>query len=83
MGCLPVQPQPSESGVPGGWGIVGGREMTPAREAELLRHIQTIASLDEARGFREQLRDQGEQLTSGVYAALLRRIDVMRQREGK
>lgn len=57
--------------------------MTPAREASILRHIPTLASLDEARGFREQLRDNGEHLTSEVYAALLRRIEVLRQREGR
>lgn len=55
--------------------------MTPARETEVLRHIPTLASVAEANAFREQLRDQGEQLTTAVYAALLARIDLLRKRE--
>lgn len=56
--------------------------MTPASESEILRHIPTLASLDEATAFREALRDQREQLTTAVYAALIERMDVLRRRSG-
>jgi hypothetical protein len=56
--------------------------MTPSREAEVLRHIETLASLDEAHAFREALRDAGERLTTEVYAGLIRRMDLLRKREG-
>jgi hypothetical protein len=57
--------------------------ISPEREAELLRHVPTLATLDEAHAFRDALRAQGEQLTTALYAALLARIDLLRRREGK
>lgn len=57
--------------------------MTSDRESELLRHIPTLASVAEAHGFRDALRQQGEQLTTGVYAALIARIDVLHRREAR
>lgn len=52
--------------------------MTPARDAELLRHISTLGSVTEAHAFRDALR--GEQMTSAVYAALLARIEILNKR---
>ena len=57
--------------------------MTETRERELLDHISTLASVAEAHGFRQQLRDQDEQLSSAVYAALIKRIDFLAKREAK
>jgi len=48
--------------------------MTLERAAQLLRHIATITSPDEAHGFREQLRAQGEQLTPEVMRAIEARM---------
>lgn len=56
--------------------------MDDARASELLRHIPTLASLDEATGFRERLRDQGE-CTGEVMVRLAQRMDVLAGREGK
>lgn len=52
--------------------------MTPAREAEILRHIPTLGSVTEAHAFRDALK--GEQMTSAVYAELLARIDILQRR---
>ena len=59
------------------------RTITAEREADLLRHIPTLASLEEARGFREALRGQGEQLTGAVLVALTERMDRLAKMEGK
>lgn len=56
--------------------------MTPERATHLCRHIATLASVAEAHAFRAALREQGEELTSEVYAALLARIDMLNRREG-
>lgn len=56
--------------------------MTPERAAEVLAHIPTLATVAECHGFREQLRDQGETLTTEVYRDLLARIETLRKREG-
>jgi hypothetical protein len=55
--------------------------MTEAREAELMAQIPTLATLAEAHGFREALRDAGDALTGAVHAALLARIDLLQKRE--
>lgn len=52
------------------------------REEHLLRQIPTLATLDEAQGFREQLKAQGE-MTGAVYAGLLARMDALAKMEGK
>lgn len=57
--------------------------MTEDRERELLDQISTLASVAEAHGFRQQLRDQDEQLSSAVYAALLAKIDRLNKFEAK
>ncbi len=48
--------------------------MTEARERELLRHVDSLRCLEEARGFREGLSANGE-LTGTVMAALRLRMD--------
>lgn len=57
--------------------------MTPDRSAHLCRQIATLTSVAEAHGFRDRLRDDGEQLTTDVYAALLARIDLLQKREAR
>lgn len=57
--------------------------MTEGRERELLDHISTLTSVAEAHGFRQQLKDQDEQLSSAVYAALLSKIDRLNKLEAK
>ena len=52
--------------------------VTAERDAQLLRHIPTLASVTEAHAFRDAL--SGEQMTSAVYAALLARIDILNKR---
>lgn len=52
------------------------------REEHLLGLIPTLATLEEAHGFREQLKAQGE-MTGAVYAALLARMDALVKKEGK
>jgi hypothetical protein len=60
-----------------------GDVMTPeAREADLTRKIETLTSTDEARGFREQLTDQGE-FTGAVMVRLAARMDALAKREGR
>jgi hypothetical protein len=48
--------------------------MTDDREREILRHIRSLTSLEEARGFREQLTAQDE-MTGAVMVALKQRMD--------
>jgi hypothetical protein len=57
--------------------------MTPAREREVIGHIRTLGTVEEANAFRDALRGQGEQLTAQVYADLLAKIDQLAKREGK
>ena len=52
------------------------------REKHLLGLIPTLATLDEAQGFRDQLKAQGE-MTGAVYAELLARMDALGKKEGK
>lgn len=57
--------------------------MNPERERELLRHIPTLGSLDEAHAFRAALQGQGEQMTADVFRALTARIDRLAKMEGR
>lgn len=50
--------------------------LTAAREAQLLAHVPTLATLAEAQAFRDALREQGE-LSGPVLPALLARIEVL------
>jgi hypothetical protein len=56
--------------------------VSDARSSHLLRQIPTLASLDEATGFREQLSAQGE-MTGEVMVRLKERMDYLRRRDGK
>lgn len=56
--------------------------MTEAREAEVLRHIATLATLAECKTFRAALRDQGETLTTDVFRALHNRTERTAKAEG-
>ncbi len=49
--------------------------MTEERERELLRHIPTLRCADEITAFRARLREQDEELTTGLYAALLAQVE--------
>ena len=44
--------------------------MDETRERQLLGQVNTLNSEEEITGFRQQLRDQGEELSSALYAAL-------------
>lgn len=44
--------------------------MTPDRRQHLLEQIRRVRSLEELRGMREQLRDQGEMQDTEIYRAL-------------
>ncbi|MDD7973427.1 hypothetical protein [Roseinatronobacter alkalisoli] len=50
--------------------------MTPARLAQLQRHVATITTLDELDGFRTQLSEQQE-MTTDIMAAIRDRQDVL------
>lgn len=63
--------------------MTGPAPMTEVRETALLAHVETLGSVAEAHAFRDALRDGGEALTSGLYAALLARIDLLQRREGR
>jgi hypothetical protein len=54
--------------------------MTPARVAEIIAHIDTLATVAEAHAFRDALRDNGEALTTEAYRALLARIELLNRR---
>lgn len=56
--------------------------MNETRERDLLAKIATLASLDEATGFRGQLSAQGE-LTGAVMVRLKERMDYLAAKEGK
>jgi hypothetical protein len=57
--------------------------MTTDREREVMAHIPTLASLDEATAFRRRLSEQGEQMTATVLTALRDRMDLLAKREGR
>lgn len=52
--------------------------MNEAREKELLRHIPTLRSAGEVDGFSEQLKAQGEQMTTGILAALQAQMEMVK-----
>jgi hypothetical protein len=54
--------------------------MTEDRERELLRQVPSLHSEEQITGFRGQLRDQGEELTSALYAALIQQSDRVRRK---
>lgn len=54
--------------------------MDERREFHLLGQVQRLASEEEITGFRAQLREQGEELTSGLYAALIKQADRVRRK---
>lgn len=49
--------------------------MTEERERELLGKVPTLRCKDELAGFRDQMRDQGEEPTSALFKALLTQQD--------
>lgn len=49
--------------------------MTEERERELLSKVHTLRCKDEITGFRDQMRDQGEEPTSALFKALLTQQD--------
>lgn len=53
--------------------------MTSEREAELLAQVPTLRCEAEITGFRERLREQDEQLTTALYAALILQTDRVRK----
>jgi len=57
--------------------------MTEDREDHLLAALATIGTLDEAKGFREQLVAQGEQIGSRLYAEMMKRTDFLAAKEGR
>lgn len=56
--------------------------MDDRRERDLLAKITTLASLDEATGFRDQLSAQGE-LTGAVMVRLKERMDYLAKKEAR
>lgn len=54
--------------------------MTEERERELLGKVPTLRCKDELTGFRDQMRDQGEEPTSALYAALIKQADRVRRK---
>jgi hypothetical protein len=55
--------------------------MNEARERDLLAHVPTLATLDEALGFRAQASAQNE-MTGALLKALAARIDRLVKQEG-
>ena len=54
--------------------------MTEERERQLLAQIRTLRCKDEITGFRAQLREQGEEPTTAIFAGLIRQADIVGQR---
>jgi hypothetical protein len=59
-----------------------GGIMTEEREAELLRHVPTLATLAEADAFRRAITEQ-EPMGAALYRALTARIDFLARKEGR
>lgn len=59
------------------------RPITDARESALIRAAASIDTLEEMDGFRAGLRDQGVQITSGLYQAMEARAAALGRREMK
>lgn len=60
------------------WGPI----MTEAREAELLAHVRTLATLEEAHAFRTAITEK-ETIGGALYRALMARIDFLAHKEGR
>lgn len=56
--------------------------MTEARENELLAHVPTLATLDEAHNFRACITET-EQMGTRLMRALTDRIDYLARKEGR
>lgn len=54
--------------------------MTEAREAELLAHVRTLTTLEEAHAFRIAIT---EPIGGALYRALMARIDFLAHKEGR
>lgn len=54
--------------------------MTEEREKHLVDQIKTLRCKDEITGFRQQMRDQGEEPTTAIFAAMIRQSDIVGQR---
>ena len=53
--------------------------MTEERERQLLSQVHTLRSAEEITGFRQQMREQGEEPTSALFAALIKQADRVRR----
>lgn len=54
--------------------------MTEERERQLLSQVHTLRSVEEITGFRQQMREQGEEPTSALFAALIKQADRVRRK---
>lgn len=54
--------------------------MTEDRERQLLGQVHTLNSGEEITGFRQQMREQGEEPTTAIFAALIRQSDIVGQK---
>ena len=54
--------------------------MDEARERHLVRMARSLRCKGEIEGFRNQLREQGEEPTTAIFAALIRQADIVGQR---
>ena len=54
--------------------------MTEERERHLIDQIRTLRCKDEITGFRQQMRENGEEPTTAIFAALIRQSDIVGQR---
>ena len=55
--------------------------MTEAQERALLAKIPTLACEGQITGFRQQISDQGDEMTTAIYAALIKQSDRVRGRK--
>jgi hypothetical protein len=54
--------------------------MTEDREKHLVDQIRTLRCKDEITGFRQMMREQGEEPTTAIFAALIRQSDIVGQK---
>lgn len=59
-----------------------GDDMEEKREAELIAHVPTLGTLDEALEFRLEITRQ-EPMSARLFQDLTRRIDYLAAKEGK
>lgn len=57
--------------------------MTPARTITLADEIRRLTSVADAHAFRARLQAAGEELNAQTYAALIARIDALRNWEAR